>query len=181
MTDKPRRNGYFPAKHIWLNLLWQPLLAMAFIYVVLVAMHLVAMTDIYWSIGAGALSSSSAIAFGKPSLTSSAPKRILGGYLIAICTGSVLSLILMAAHVDLSGHFLFSPMFYVYSIIAACSVAIALFVMGLTDLFHPPAIGMSLVFVIDMRDYYLISIIVGAAIVLAIVRFALHRYLVDLG
>ena len=181
MTEKSRRQGYFPAKHMWPHLIWQPLLAMLFIYFVLMTMHLVAMTDIYWSIGAGALSSSSAIVFAKPSLTSSAPKRILGGYLIACCTGSLLSLILMEMHVNLSGHFLLSPLFYGYSIIAACSVAIALFIMGVTDLFHPPATGMSLVLVIDMRDYFLISIILGAAIVLCITRFLLHRYLIDLG
>ncbi|MCB1827036.1 MAG: HPP family protein [Coxiellaceae bacterium] len=166
-------------KSRWAHLIWQPLIAVMFVIVVLLFMDHFASSDVLWAVGAGALSSSSYIVFGKPSGASAQPKNILGGYLVGIIVGFLLRIVIMHLH-DLDCGFLGTAHFHLIGLIAAFSVGMSLFVMSLLKFEHPPAAGMALVLVIDMRDYDEILLVLIAAVLLAIIRRLLSKKLVDL-
>jgi len=166
-------------KHTWSNLIWQPLLAMVFIALVLFFMNHFSTSDVLWAVGAGSLSSSCYIVFGNPTLKASEPRKIIGGYFIGIFTGFILRFAIMYFHEHDCGLF-GTPHFYVVAILAAISVSLCLFFMSLLKVQHPPAAGMALVLVIDMRDYDEILIVVIAAFLLALIRYIFRSRLVDL-
>lgn len=166
-------------KHTWSNLIWQPLLAVIFISIVLFFMDHYSTSDVLWAVGAGSLSSSSYIVFGSPSLKSALPEKIIGGYVIGILTGFLLRFAIMYSHHHECGLF-GMPNFYMIAFLAAISVGLCLFFMALLRVQHPPAAGMALILVIDMRDYIEILIVLLASLLLAIVRYALRNRLVDL-
>lgn len=166
-------------KHTWSNLIWQPLIAVFFVMFILFFMDHFANSDVLWAVGAGSLSSSCYIVFGKPSSSAADPKRIVGGYLIGILTGIVLRLLTMHFH-DFQCGFLGTPHFHVIGVVAAFSVGLCLFFMSLLKLEHPPAAGMALVLLVDMRDYGEILLIILSAFLLAFIRYFLRKRLVDL-
>lgn len=166
-------------KHPWSHLIWQPLVAIIFVIFILFFMNHFANSDVLWAVGAGSLSSSSYIVFGKPSCAAAQPKKIIGGYLVGILTGFSLRIITMQFH-DFECMLLGTPHFHLIALVAAVSVGLSLFFMALLKLEHPPAAGMALVLVIDMRDYNEILIVVIAAMLLALIHRLFSRRLVDL-
>ncbi len=170
------------SKHNWPNLIWQPLAAILFLWVVLICLDQLATSQILWAVGAGSLASSSYIVFGKPHGPTAIPLRIIGGYLVGIATGGLMRLASVYVFPVFAG-----TMFNVHpqamqlvGVAAALSVGLSLFFMVLLRLEHPPAAGMALVLVLDVRDYYVVYVVIIAAIILALLRMLLRRYLQDL-
>jgi len=174
MDDKVRT-----LKSNWLNYLWQPALAVVFLTVVLFFMNRYTMSDVLWAVGAGSLASSCFIVFGNPSSSSSLPLKIIGGYVIGIVSGVIFRLIAMHIH-DLPHGFLGTPYFHFAGVLAAFCAGTCLFFMSVLKLQHPPAAGMALVLVVDMRDYKVVFIVFIAALILASLRRLLCHHLKDL-
>lgn len=169
----------FKNDHDWLNLLWQPLLAIVFLLAILFTLNAYAETKILWAVGAGSLASSSFLVFGQPSSPASRPVKLIGGFLIGIVSGEIMRL-LAAYAFNFTGNWATAPDFHMVGVLAALSVGLCLVLMALLKMQHPPAAGMSMVLVLDVRGYYVIAIIIVAAIVLATLRALLDRWLRDL-
>lgn len=162
-----------------LNLILQPLLATVFILLVLFFMNRFSDSDVLWAVGAGSLSSSCYTVFGKPSSPIAQPTKLIGGYLIGIVTGFTLRFVSMGIH-DMQCAFFGTNHFHIIAIIAAISVGLCLFFMAIFKLEHPPAAGMALVLVIDMRENNEIFLVILAVLFLALLHRLLRRKLVDL-
>ena len=163
----------------WPNFLWQPTFAIIFLCVVLFFMNRYTTSDLLWAVGAGALASSCFIVFGKPSSAPANPFKIIGGYTMGILIGVIFHSIALHLH-DLPAGFLGTTHFHIVGMIAAICTGVCLLLMSLLRVEHPPAAGMSLVLVIDLRDYYVVLIVFIAAIILAGIRRLLCHRLIDL-
>lgn len=175
-----RYNPYkFKAIH-W-HILWQPLVAVIYVGCVLVFLGMSASSDLVWAIGAGALSSSSYIVFVTPKSVTAEPRRIVGGYIVGIMCGLVVHIILMMVrkhwmaqsdHAHLSDHLFWAS--------AAITVGLAMILMIIMNAEHPPAVGVSLVLVLDIQHYHIIVIILAAAFALAVIKMILDPWMMNL-
>ncbi len=171
--------GLHLRQHTWSNLIWQTAIAVIFICVVLFFMNHLAESDVLWAVGAGSLSSSCFIVFGKPSSPPAMPYKIVGGYIIGILSGILLHFIAGFFH-DFNCSFLGTVQYHVVGMMAALAIGLCLIFMSLFRVEHPPAAGMALVLVIDMKDYNIIFVVLIFAIALALIRRMLRRHLIDL-
>lgn len=166
-------------KRLGLNLLWQPLLASIIVAMVLWGFSSQSTTNLVWALGAGAISSTVYIAFGAPSCNAARMRNIIGGYLVAILCGTVIQNILTyfgflnLPHLNSS-----LELFGVLN--AAMVVGLVLLLMSLLQCEHPPAAGLSLVVVIDMRSYKILLIIMAYVCLIAAIKWLLRSYLKDL-
>lgn len=166
-------------QHTWVNLIWQPLCAMVFLCCVLFVLNVFSTSPILWAVGAGSLASSCYVVFGKPQSSAAIPQRMIGGYLVGIVTG--VGIRYLAIHFDLfHGFVLGEPHMQAVGLLAAISVGLALILMILLQFEHPPAAGMTLVLVLEVRDYRTVTIVFVAAVILALLHFLLRPYLRDL-
>ncbi|OGT48107.1 MAG: hypothetical protein A3E82_07075 [Gammaproteobacteria bacterium RIFCSPHIGHO2_12_FULL_38_11] len=156
------------------NYIWQPLIIFAFLAIILnVFLFTEHVSDIAWAVGTGSLASSAYLVFAKPSTVSARPLCLIVSYVLAITCGLVthyLGDLLLLTHDQL----------FWMSFLAAFSATITLLFMVWMNVEHPPAIGMALVCVIDLRDYHTLIIVLGAVTVLVILKLALSRWLRDL-
>lgn len=175
----PEMHGKQRLKVIWSHLIWQPLAAMVFMGIVLFFLNLVATSAILWAVGAGSIASSCFVVFAHPSGKTSDPKSIVGSYAVAILTGEFINFI--AGYFPIfHGVFLETTNIYALGCLAAFTVGLAIFLMVLFNLEHPPATGMALVLVLDIRDYRTLVVVFLAAVLLALIRKCLVRCLCDL-
>lgn len=177
MKDHNRYNKRI--RNVWPNILLQPLCAVGFMLVLLLTLNSFATSPILWAVGSGSLASSCYLVFGQPSSISSSPRRIVGGYLIGIAVGEFVRLIVSKFYV-FGADFLQQTNLHAVGVFAALAVGGCLVVMALLDLEHPPAAGMTLVLILDVHDYYVLAVIMAAALILAVIRFLLRKHLRDL-
>jgi CBS-domain-containing membrane protein len=162
------------ASPTWKNYIWQPLMIIVFLTCVLSVFFLIESTvSVVWAVGVGSLASTSYLVFAKPSATASHPFRFVISYVIAIVCG-------LLVHY-LSEYFLLHGHGFLYlSVLAALSVVITMLLMIWLRLDHPPAVGMALVFVIDLKDYRTSIIVIGAVTIMMILKILLNPWLKDL-
>ena len=162
------------------HLVLQALCAVVYIAFVLFCLSITdSGSPLLWAIGAGALSSSCYIVFVTPHSAVACSRRIIGGYFIGIVTGLIMHIILTRLYmlaVDVN-NFHTSQVFWVS---AAVTVGLAMTIMVLFGMEHPPAVGVSLVLVLHLNEYDTLLIILAAAILLATLRWLLRRWLIDL-
>lgn len=160
------------------NLIWQPLAAIIYVALVLLVLSHTNSSQIIWAIGAGSLSSSSCIVFASPHNKSASTKNLCLGYLIGIGVGVLMHIALMKAAPLLSQTVLFhSNTFWA---LASIAVGLTIIAMIACDVFHPPAVGIALVLVLDIQHYGIIAVILLSAFILALLRYILNPYLKDL-
>lgn len=161
------------------NFIWQPLLAVIYIALVLWILSHIDGSEIIWAIGAGSLSSSSCIVFSNPHGKTASSKNLIVGYIIGVIVGVLVHLALTKGLPLFASHMLLynSKAFWV---LASVAVGIAMVAMILCDCLHPPAVGMSLILVLDIQHYAIIGVILIAAFILALIRHVLDPYLKDL-
>ena len=125
---------------------------------------------------AAGLGSSVLIIFVHPTSESAAPRSLLGGHILALIVGSAYSLVLFAPPVSafLEG---IPPL---RDLALATSVGLLVVVMAITDTEHPPAAGTVLGMSTRIWDPSILAIIIGAVVLLAIIKRMLRRYLRDL-
>lgn len=123
-----------------------------------------------------ALGSSSFIVFTMPGTRSSNPRFLVGGYLVAIFTGTVCN---FSARIDVVQQ-LFPSAEVAYPFFSAVSVGAAIFLMVITNTEHPPAGGVALGLVINDYSYIAVLIVLIGVISLAVVRAIMKPMLIDL-
>lgn len=158
----------------YIHLICQTAFAMVFIFCVLISLDHVAANQLIWAAGTGSLASSSYCVFCTPDSLVAQPKRIIGGYIIGMFSGESMRLLLLFAH--LSAHFGANGIVFA----AVASVGLALILMVLLRLEHPPAAGLAVVLVIDVQSYAPVLVILAAAIVLACIRSLMRNKLMPL-
>lgn len=125
---------------------------------------------------AAGLGSTVLIIFVHPTSQSASPRSLLGGHILALVIGSVFSLVLFAPPIS---SFLtnITPL---RDLAIAASVGVLIIIMAITDTEHPPAAGTVLGMSTRVWDPEILAIIVGAVLLLAVIRRVLRRYLRDL-
>ena len=154
-----RIRGKFP--RLWKNYLYQSFLATVVVFIVLLlltAQHAVVIA----SIGATAF-----IVFTMPRNITAEPRRVIGGHLIGLLSGSLCALIPQ-------------PSIF-YSIIAySLAVGIAIFLMVALDAEHPPAGGTALGIAITGFSPNVAIAVLTSSILLSLAHHFFKRFLKDL-
>jgi CBS domain-containing membrane protein len=161
------------------HIIWQLFCAMAYVAAVLLVLGLVDHDTTLWAIGASSLASSAYLVFANPSAPVSRYHKVIGGYLIAVLVGLLVHILLhhIFTHMSMDLGGIIPRMFWITATIA---VGLSMFLMVILGYEHPPAAGVALVLVLDTSDYYTLFVILGAAMVLAILKKLLKFTLVDL-
>lgn len=156
------------------NYIWQPLIIFIFLTVILnIFLFTEYSSNVVWAVGVGSLASSAYLVFAKPSAVSAHPLRLIVAYVLAIVCG-------MLTHYVGESVLTLTHHYFWISFLAAFSVVITLLLMIWFKAEHPPAVGMALVFVIDLKDYRTSIIVLGAITILVVLKLALSRWLRDL-
>src|SRR3990167_8668388 len=156
--------------------------AVVFMFFTLFGLDHIGATSLIWAAGASSLASSCFIVFGAPHTESAKPYRIVMGYLIAIVCGH---LIRMLADASCGGFLYFvcdNPIyqFHVIEAAAVISMCFAFIFMALFRCEHPPAAGLSIVMVLDIKYFKPMMLIFVAAVLLALIRRFFDKALVRL-
>ena len=125
---------------------------------------------------AAGLGASVFIIFVHPTSKSAAPRALLGGHFLALLVGSVFSLVLFAPLVSS----ILEGVGALRDLALAASVGAMIVLMAITDTEHPPAADTVLGMSTRVFDPSIFAIIIGAVIVLAVIKRVLRRYLRDL-
>jgi len=124
----------------------------------------------------GALGASSFIAFTMPHANVSRARFLIGGHCMGVVAGMLChwaSRWPVLAEVPLvSGN--------ETVLFGALAVGLAIFLMVTTDTEHPPAAGVALGLVLEQRPWGTVAVILVGVVVLALMRRALQRWLLNL-
>lgn len=158
-------------RHSHKNYLVQVVLATAAMFAILSMVD--SLSDAALAAGLG---SSVLIVFVNPSNRSAKPRSLIGGHVLGAIIGLGFSLLLFSTPLEdvLTGATLLRGAFL------AASVGVLMLAMSTTDTEHAPAAGTVLGIATKALDPFTIPIIIGAVLLLALIKFLLHRYLHDL-
>ena len=148
-------------RQYWKNCLWQSLCATGVIWLVLTLLsleHAVIIT----SIGATAF-----IVFMKPHSPFAAPRNVIGGHLVGLAMGALISLIPHPS--PQSAHLVY-----------AAAVGAALFAMVVTATEHPPAAGTALSVAVSGASWKVAATVATSVLLLALFHELLQPHLRDL-
>ena len=161
------------------HFVFQVLSAIIFMAIVLFFMSLDSTSQILWAVGSGSLASSIFIVFTIPNSISAQPRRVLGGYLIAILVGVLIHFLLGNIFNLVSQHFILenTKVFWVSSAIA---IGLVMVLMVILDCQHPPAAGISIVLVLNIQEYYTLAVIGLSVIFLMLIKHVFRNYLINL-
>ena len=123
-----------------------------------------------------AIASTAFIIFVVPNSTAASPRRVIGGHLVAVVVGSILSAILKAQGIDASSG---DSRHVVYGV-AAASVGLSTLLMVTTDTEHAPAAGTALGLIIPEWSWSAVVFIISGATILSALRFVLRSKLINL-
>ena len=167
---------------IFWNLIWQVALAVVFMTLVLLVLGYFAQSPIIWAVGAGALAASSFLVFAAPKSPVSRPGHIIWGYAIGMLTGLFLHYVLTQLYGILLHHeTMFAHHKNIFWVAASLALGLSIILMVIFDKTHPPAVGMSIVLVLDIRHYFIILVLFACANMLALLRYGLSNHLKNLG
>ena len=158
-------------RHSHKNYLVQVVLATAAMFAILSIVD--SLSDAALAAGLG---SSVLIVFVNPSNRSAKPRSLIGGHVLGALIGLGFSLLLFSTPLEdvLTGATLLRGAFL------AASVGVLMLAMSTTDTEHAPAAGTVLGIASKALDPFTIPIIIGSVLLLALIKFLLHRYLHDL-
>lgn len=125
---------------------------------------------------AAGLGSSVINSFVNPSSRTASSRSVIGGHALGLLLGSAFSVLLFAAPVE---SFLddLSP---VRNLSLAVSVGLLILAMAVTDTEHPPAAGTVLGMATRPWELGTVGIIIGAVLLLAVLKYVLRSHLRDL-
>jgi len=148
-------------RRLWKNYLYQSLLATIVVFLVLLLLNMEHVVVIA-SIGATAF-----IVFTMPRNVTAVPRRVIGGHIIGLLSGSVCALL---------PHSSMLPSIMVYSI----AVGISILLMVALDMEHPPAAGTALGVAITGFSLSVMVAVLTSSIVLSLAHRFSKRFLKDL-
>ena len=125
---------------------------------------------------AAGLGASVAIVFIHPGSPASRHRSLIGGHALGLVLGTAFSLFLFNS--PLIG--LLGDMPWLFDVVLAFSVGLMILVMAVTDTEHPPAVGTLLGVAIQPWHWETPAALVGAVILLSVIRYVLQPHLRDL-
>ena len=152
------RRGF---SRLWLNYIYQSLLATVVIFIILLLLNLEHVVVIA-SIGATAF-----IVFTMPRNITAAPRRVIGGHIVGFICGSAFA-------------FIPHPTALTAIIIYSLAVGTAVFLMVALDVEHPPAGGTALGVAITGFSVSVMVAVLTSSIVLSLAHRFFKKYLKDL-
>ncbi len=149
----------------------QSILATVTLVVIFNFMDLIAEAVIFAAIGATTF-----IVFAMPHYVTASPRRVIGGHVVGLLSGSICQLVLtqILEHPPIEYHS------HIVAIIGAISVGLAIFFMVITQTEHPPAAGTALGLVIEEWSLSIVLFVMACAIFLSLIKYLLRRWLIDL-
>lgn len=161
------------------NYFWQTIVAMLFVWLVMIAFDLIHASQHMWVVGVGVLSTSTFYVFAMPNTTPAHPLRILVGYLLGLVIGIAIQYAFSVVTSQPSGEIgkSYHHLFEVGGFLAFGATMIIM--VGIRSE-HPPAAALALLLVLEYKNFTAITIIVIGAILLALLRFVFGRTLKDL-
>ncbi len=167
----PRRR-WFDARFRdhWPQFICQSLMAMGSMLLIMLLLDRVQQTVLIASLGA-----SSFIAFSMPHKPDSAPRYLVGGYLVGMLAGCLLSL----AEAPLVEYGVIGPR-TVEIICAAIALGLAFFIMVITDTEHPPAAALALGFVLNEWDLFALVVVMSGIVMITVIKEGTKEKLIDL-
>lgn len=147
--------------------------------IVLTLMSLDSQSQVLWAVGAGSLASSIFIIFTIPESIAAQPRRILGGYAVALIVGLIAHYALLKIFGLLETHFVLGNTKFFW-VSAAVVMGLVMVLMVLMNFQHPPAAGVALVLMLDIQEYYTVAVIILTVCSLALIKFWLKNYLINL-
>ena len=149
----------------------QSILATVTLVVIFNFMDLIAEAVIFAAIGATTF-----IVFAMPNYVTASPRRVIGGHVLGLLSGSICQLVLtqILDHPPIEYHS------HIVAIIGAISVGLAIFFMVITQTEHPPAAGTALGLVIEEWSLSIVLFVMACAIFLSLIKYLLRRWLIDL-
>jgi len=148
----------------------QSLLALAIFFIVLLFVETVTQVVIVAALGA-----STFIVFSMPHTMTARPRRLIGGHVVGLASGSIC-------------HFLFvdglllniNESTALLAFTFALAIALAMFLMAITNTEHPPAAATSIGLLTAGWSWSTILFVVLFAALLSVIHYTLRRWLVDL-
>lgn len=135
--------------------------------------------DALWALGVSSLASSAFIMFTRPNASDVTSSRFVLSYGINILIGFLTHVLLR--HLFGSNNFVgHTDSFLVFALIVALALGLSIFVMLLLRIKHPPALGICLILIIDLRHYDLMIIVTIAVLLLAVLHHVLQPWLKQL-
>jgi len=122
-----------------------------------------------------ALGSSAFIAFAVPRSLHSGPRHMIGGYVIGMLSGCLMTLLETAMGLSSAG-----AAHAVMVIFGAMAISLAMFTMVVTRTEHPPAAALALGLVLNEWDLLTLGVVLAGIIALSLVKQLVLPMLLDL-
>jgi len=155
----------------WRHFVAQSLLATTVIFIVFVILGSQEIAVVA-SLGATAF-----IVFALPDKFTARPRHVIGGHLVGVLCGLLGATIAGLLSPDSAGVIWCDV---VHGAGYAVAVGLAIFVMVVIDVEHPPAAGTALGVAVEGFSWQVAATVLGVAVFLSAVRFAFRRHLHDL-
>jgi CBS-domain-containing membrane protein len=147
----------------------QSLLAFLVLFIILLFVENLTQVAIVAAVGA-----STFIVFSMPHSITARPRRLIGGHVMGLVSGSICYFILGQGVIELYDPMLTTLLIY------ALAIALAMFLMAATNTEHPPAAATSLGLLAAGWSWSVILFVILFAVLLSVIHRLLRRYLVDL-
>ena len=157
-------------KKFWRLYVAQSLLAMLTILAIVLTLNSVEQTALIASLGASVF-----YAYCIPHSLACRPRYMLGGYVIGTIIGCSLSLLADLIVTTMGGDYQ-----TIHIIFGAIATGLTIFLMVTTDTEHPPAIALSLGYVLNEWDLGTVAVILAGISIICIVRAVLRPKLINL-
>lgn len=168
-------------RDLGLNLYWQPLLFMALSMLILFCLNRSAPSVLLWAAGSTSVIATAFIILITPHNKAASYRRVIGSYVIAFAIAELVSLVFHAVYAAKGIPLTFvlpHPDIFWFSAVIAMTLTV--FVMIILQMGHPPAVGMSLVFILDIQSYLAVAILLGFVLLLTLIKYLLRDKLIDL-
>jgi len=119
-----------------------------------------------------ALGASAFVVFATPHSSIARPRNLIGGHVLCMVIGLLCSIPFRLDLLAVTEH--------TAGILGAAAVALAIFIMVVTDTEHPPAAGNALAFAVTVVDIEHILFTLGAVVASSLIRHGLRHWLRDL-
>ena len=154
-----RIRSAFPV--LWKNYLYQSLLATIIIFIILLIL------DIQNAVVVASIGSSAFLVFTMPHIITARPRRLIGGHIIGLLSGSLCALIPHTGTITSISVF-------------ALAVGISMFLMVALDFEHPPASGTALGIAMTGFSVSVMLALITSVMVLALAHHFSRMFLKDL-
>lgn len=156
--------------------LFQCMIGLIYIFLVLLVLGAYAKKDVLEAIGMGALGSTLFLVLAAPDSVMASWKNIIGGYFIAIALG------IIGHYCKVSFPILhsFFPLTFDDALYCALAFGIAMLMMTVMDVEHPPAGGLAVALVLENWNFSILLVVLGGAVGIILLKAVLRKHLINL-